>query len=346
MTKQQRVWVLRALLFVGTLVSLWFVPWPMVLAWMPPLPATVQEQVDRSLDYGFDGVVVYVDEAGQAPRVFTAGWHDRELAIPARGDAFFKIASISKLYDAVAITKLVSDERISLDDTLASHFPELTGRIEYADRITLRQMVQHRSGIPNFTDAPGFWANPPESAEAALALALDQPALFEPGEGYSYSNTNYFLLSELIKRITGHDKHYFIEERVLDPLGLSSTHGSMHDVDPDDLMSGYYVGFDEDLKANEDGSMVATASDVAVFLRALNDGSVFDEGEQEVYSSIYVYNHTGLIPGYQSIARYHADIDTVVVQFVSTTNFSGYTWGLSELSYDRIIGIVKRSRAD
>ncbi|MCA9946090.1 MAG: hypothetical protein KC449_21550, partial [Anaerolineales bacterium] len=57
---------------------------------------------------------------------------------------------------------------------------------------------------------------------------------------------------------------------------------------------------------------------VGIFVRALNDGSLLNENEQAIYSSIYEYEHTGLIPGYYSIARYHSDIDTVVVQFVNT----------------------------
>ena len=75
----------------------------------------------------------------------------------------FKIASISKLYTAVAIAKLVYDGRLSLDKTLADYFPELVGRIEYADKITVRMMVQHRSGIPNFTDTHNYWVHPKEN---------------------------------------------------------------------------------------------------------------------------------------------------------------------------------------
>ncbi len=92
--------------------------------------------------------------------------------------------------------------------------------------------------------------------------------------------------------------------------------------------------------------MVATAKDVGIFLRALNDGSVFDEGEQEIYSSIYTYEHTGLLPGYQSIAKYFPDIDTVVIQFNNTTNFDGYEWGLAEIIYSRVVKIVRKGRED
>jgi hypothetical protein len=92
------------------------------------------------------------------------------------------------------------------------------------------------------------------------------------------------------------------------------------------------------------GSMLATAEDVGIFLRALNDGSLLNKEEQEIYSSIYKYNHTGLIPGYQSIAKYYKDIDTVVIQFTNTTNFDGYNWNLSEIAYNRIITILRRKK--
>ena len=76
--------------------------------------------------------------------------------------------------------------------------------------------------------------------------------------------------------------------------------------------------------------------------RALNDGSLFDEGKKEIYFSIYMYEHTGLVPGYQSIAKYHKDIDAVVFQFVNTTDFDGYTWNLSEILYNRIVRILRK----
>lgn len=100
-------------------------------------------------------------------------------------------------------------------------------------------------------------------------------------------------------------------------------------------MSGYYVGMEQNIKTANYGSMIATAEDVGIFLMALNDGSLHNEGEQEIYYSIYVYEHTGLIPGYQRITKYHQDINTVVIQFVNATNLDGYTWNLSEIIYNR-----------
>jgi len=332
--------ILRILLPIVTIISMFFVPWVLLRVWLAPLPDTVQEQVTEATKLGFDGIIVYVEQGGKEPDFYTAGWNNREKRIPADASSLFKIASIGKLYDAVAITKLVNDNELSLDKKLADFLPELVGRIENAEEITLRMMVQHKSGIPNFTDSPNFWIKPPENSKDTLELVLDLPANFQPGEDYEYSNTNYLLISEIIEKELGYSKFQYIKEEILVPLGLKNTFASVHDVNMDDLMSGYYVGIEEDIKTADYGSMIATVEDLGIFLRSLNDGSVFDNGEQEIYSSIYQYGHTGLIPGYQSIARYHQDIDAVVIQFGNTTNFEGYTWNLFEIVYNRVIKIL------
>lgn len=341
MVKKQLKRILRIVFILASIGSLFYVPWILVWAWILPLPDTVQEQANEAINHGFDGMIVYVDQAGKPAEFYAAGWHDRKNKIPADPKALFKIASITKLYVAVATTKLVKEGRLSLDKTLSDYFPELSDRIENADKITLRMMVQHRSGIPNFVDHPDYWKNPPKNKQETLDYALDLPADFEPGEDYGYSNTNYMLISDLIDKVVGYSHQQYIKEEILIPLKLNNTFGSLHEVDIDNVMSGYYVGVEEDLKTDFSGLMIATAEDVGIFLRALNDGSVFKEGEQEIYSSIYVYEHTGLIVGYQSIAEYHEDMDTVVIQFNNTTNFDGYDWNLAEIIYNRIVKIVR-----
>jgi len=344
MTKKQRTKIIRIILFVSTGISMFFVPWILVWAWIQPLPKTVQGQLEEAIEHGFDGMIVYVDEAGKAPSFYSAGWHDRAKKIPANPNALFKIASIRKLYVAVAITKLARTGQISLDKTLADYFPELVGRIEHAESISIRTMVQHRSGIPNFTHSPGYWENPPENDAKKLDLVLDLPASFFPGEDYEYSNTNYLLLAELIQRVLGISYHRFIKENILAPHELNQTFSSLKQVDLDDVMSGYYVGVEPDIKTNDYGAMLATAEDVGRFLRALGDGSIFDEEGQAIYSSIYVYEHGGLIPGYQSYAKFNEETNTVVVQFINTTNFTGYDWNLSKIIFNRIEKILAHNK--
>jgi CubicO group peptidase (beta-lactamase class C family) len=320
---------------------MFFVPWILVWAWILPLPDTVQEQVNDAIELGFDGIIVYVDEGGKQPQLYTAGFKNKENKIPADSHVLFKIASISKLYTAVAITKLVKEQRLSFDETLTDYFPELKGRIENAEHITLKMMVQHRSGIPNFTDNPAFWEDEQKNGKNALEFALDLPASFKPDNGYEYSNTNYLLLRKIMDLVLGYSHHEYIKERILKPLKLNNTFFSLNEVNLEDVMSGYYVGIEEDFKTHENG-MLATAENVGKFLRALIDGSVFDEGENEIYP--YVYNHGGLVPGYQSLAEYHKDINTVVVQFINTTNFDGYEWNLSEISINRIVKILRNKK--
>ncbi len=333
--------IIRVTLLIATISSLFFVPWIMLKAWILPLPNTVQEQVDEALDYGFSGMLVYIDQKGQVPQYFASGWHNREAKIKANPNALFKLGSISKLYDAVAVTKLVNDGRLSLDKTISDYLPELLGRIEYADKITLRLLIQHKSGIPNFTDTPNFWAAPTESYEESLALILDKPANFVPGEGYEYCNTNYLLINKIMDNELGYENFQFIQDEILQPLQLTNTFGSLKEVHFDDVMSGYHIGHPFDLKTDKQG-MLATAEDVGKFIRALNDGSVFDPGEEEIYRTIYKYEHAGWVPGYQSFAKYHQDIDAVLVALYSTTDPKLYKWNLAEIINNRIYKILKR----
>jgi len=332
--------IVRGILLVGTLVSLFFVPWILVKAWLLPLPDTVQEQVDEAIGHGFDGMIVYIDQAGQSPQFYTGGYHGRSQKVPAQPNALFKIASISKLYTAVAVTKLVNEKRLSFDDALTDHLPELNGRIEYAEDITLKMMIQHRSGIPNYTDNPEFWTDEQANGKRALDFALDLPANFKPNQDYHYSNTNYLLLRRIMDQVLGYNHHEYIKTHILEPLNLQHTFFSINEVDLDHVMSGFYVGYEEDVKARENG-MLATAQDVGIFIRALNDGSVFNDGEQELYP--YEYEHGGLVVGYQSLAEYHDELDAVVVQFINTTDFEGYEWNLSEITINRIMSILKRN---
>lgn len=342
MSKKKSKLIFKIILFTGTAISLFFVPWLLVKAWILPLPNSLQEQADEAVNHGFEGVIVYVDQAGEEPQFIASGWHNRESKIPANPHALYKIASISKLYDVVAVTKLVGDGRLSLDKTIADYLPELVGRIENADKITLRLMIQHRSGIPNFTDAPRFWEAPTETYEESLALILDKPANFDPGEDYEYCNTNYLLINKIMDDELGYGNFQFIQEEILNPLNLKKTYSSLSAVpDISEVMSGYHVGYPHDLKENDYG-MHATAEDVGTFLRALNEGTMFEPGEHEIYASVYEFEHSGWVPGYQSFANYYEDIDAVVVQFYNTTDPKLYNWNLSEIVNGRIERILRK----
>ena len=316
---------------------------------LKPLASTVQEEVDGALDRGFDGIIVHVDQPGHT-RSYSAGWNDREARVPADPDTLFKIASISKLYIAAATSMVVADGELALDDTLGALIPEVRGRIDNADSITLRMMLSHRSGIPEYIYHPDFTNDPEDDYLTTASLIYGQQADFSPGARYRYSNTNYLLIGEVLDRTLGYSHHDFIHSEILVPLELHDTYNLSSEVDLDDVMSGYVIGVRKDMKAEEEhtrpgGSMVSTASDVAVFVRALIDGTLLTPEEQAIYTSVYPYEHTGWVHGYCSIVRYHPDIDAVVVQLVNTSH-NGLFWIELERVYDRIVAVVERRGHD
>lgn len=310
-------------------------------------PSTIEEEVDKVIELGFDGTILYINQAGNSS-FYSAGWKNRENQIPANPHSLFKIASISKLYVAAAATKMIANQSLDLDNTLAKLLPERATGIEYSDEITLRMLLQHRSGIPDYTHHPDYpWDNPFENNGEVYTLVMGQPANFKPDKKYQYSNTNYLLIGEIMDKTLGYSHHQYIKNEILNPLGLHNTYSLLSEVDDiNDVMSGYFVGYEPDVKYHDfihpGGSMVATAEDVGIFLRALIDGTLFTDDEQAIYSSVYQYGHTGLLPGYQSIARYHEDMDAIVVQFVNTSAEGYEYWFEFERAYNRIVKALEK----
>ncbi|QWB96230.1 beta-lactamase family protein [Mycoplasmatota bacterium] len=339
---------LRFIIIFGLslVISSFFIPWELALMRITPAADTIQMEIDRAVDkHDLDGVLVYVDDQSEQ-MTYAAGYDNRDEKTAMDGHKLFKIASISKLYMAVAAAKLIDDNQLDLNDTLSDMLPQYKDSIEYADEITLRMLIQHRSGIPNYIDDPDFpWDNLPTNVEDVLDLVLYEDANFKPDKKYQYSNTNYLLLAMIMDDVLGYAHATYIKENILDPLGLENTYYYYSEVDPSDVISGYTVGYAYDLKPNDHitpgGTMVATIKDVATFIRALNDGRVFDtNSEAEIYKGIYVYEHTGLLPGYESIARYDEENDRVVIVFINTSG--GNSWGKIEIIYDKVEKILSK----
>ncbi|MEL6651170.1 MAG: serine hydrolase, partial [Bacteroidota bacterium] len=152
------------------------------------------------------------------------------------------------------------------------------------------------------------------------------------------------LIGEILDKTLGYSHHQYIKEEILVPLDLQNTYSLLSEVALEDMMSGYAKDWDSDAKSDDytlpGGSMVATAADVSIFLRALIDGSLLSPEEQAIYTEVYQYEHTGLLPGYQSIARYHEEIDAVVIQFSNTSG--GTAWGKSSRVYNQIIRALEK----
>jgi D-alanyl-D-alanine carboxypeptidase len=225
MKKKRKTMTMVIVVVVIVAISAFFIPWNLLFMRLSPIPDTIQTEIDNAVSkHGLDGVIVYIDEAGDVSK-YSAGYNDRDAKTEADPDLLFKIASISKLYMAVAAAKLVDAGNLSLDDTLSFMLPEYKDDIQYADEITLRMLIQHRSGIPDFIDDPDFpWENLPTNVDDALALVLGEDANFKPNAKYRYSNTNFLLLAKIMDDALGYPHDQYIKEEIFIPLQLNDTY--------------------------------------------------------------------------------------------------------------------------
>jgi CubicO group peptidase (beta-lactamase class C family) len=202
--------------------------------------------------------------------------------------------------------------------------------------------MQHRSGIADFDSQPGFsWQNAHINIDTTLAFALDKPADFAPDSKYEYSNTNYLLLAKVLDKALGYSHQTFITENILTPLAMHDTYLEYSDIEPFRLAKGYWGGIERSAQdyVIPGGSMISTVKDIAIFIRALNTGSLLSEEERSVYASVYWFNHSGWLPGYQSVANYQSNIDAVVIQFINTTG--GSSENTASTTYEKILRLLR-----
>ena len=252
-----------------------------------------------------------------------SGIQNRTNSQPASPQALFKIASISKLFIAVSSVKLIQAGVINRDDTLTQWLPTISIRIANSESITILNLLQHRSGIPDFDSQNGFsWQDSHVDIDATLEFALGKPADFAPDTRFEYSNTNYLLLGKILDAALGYDHRDYIANNILIPLNMVDSFSQLSEVNMDLMSSGYWIDQDrlQQDYAIPGGSMISTVKDVGIFIRALATGQLLSVEEKLLYDQIFPsYAHFGWLPGYQSIARYHPSSDSVIIQFVNMT---------------------------
>lgn len=195
------------------------------------LKALLQKGVER----GYPGIAMLIQPAKGTTRSAAAGYSNLESRTPLRVNDAFHMASINKTFTGVAALRLVDEGKLSMDATLASLLGEAVGRIPYADRITVAQLLDHSSGIyPTNNDMDylttllGPKADPhrvwrPEEMIALADKGRREPA-GTPGEGHFYADTNYVLLGMIVERVSGRPLKKYVTETLLGPLGMRATY--------------------------------------------------------------------------------------------------------------------------
>lgn len=152
------------------------------------------------------------------------GMANLDHSIPITPETVFDVGSVSKQFTAACIVLLEQDGKLSLDDDVREYLPELP---EYGEPITIAHLLHHTSGLRDYTALMGIANLPIESNYSErflLEMIFRQKGLnFEPGERFSYSNTGYFLLAEIVQRVSGMAMSRFARERIFGPLGMQST---------------------------------------------------------------------------------------------------------------------------
>lgn len=223
-----------------------------LLASLGAAPAVAQEARNPAVDRLFaewdrpdaPGCAVGVVRDGRMVYQRGYGMASLDYDVPNGPDVVYYVGSVSKQFTAAAVALLAIRGRLSLDDDVRKHFPELP---DYGTPITVRHLVHHTSGIRDVYALMDLRGDRMENVfpdSAALGLITRQRGLaFAPGSAYSYSNSGYFLLGQLVKRVTGKPLRQFADEEIFRPLGMTRTH--FHD-DPGHVMKRVAVGYQRD----------------------------------------------------------------------------------------------------
>ncbi|GLY81507.1 serine hydrolase domain-containing protein [Actinoallomurus iriomotensis] len=256
----------------------------------------VQQVLNRlTTDDGAPGALAEIRNR-HGETVLTSGVADLRTNAPMKGDGNFRIGSMTKPYIATVVLQLVGEHRVALDAPVERYLPGVVrGNGNDGRRITVRQLLQHTSGLPDYltylkpqdilTDRYAHH----DPAEL-LGIALAHPPLFKPGRKWSYSNTNYLLAAMLIEKVTDQPYATEVERRILVPLGLHSTSvpGDATTI-PGSHARGYVrpgadaepidvTEFNPSVAAGS-GDMISSASDTSRFFDALLHGRLLRPAE-------------------------------------------------------------------
>ncbi|WP_329384404.1 serine hydrolase domain-containing protein [Streptomyces sp. NBC_01716] len=253
---------------------------------------TLQQQVDAVQKTGTVGVLAR-STGPRGVQYATAGVADTETGRKARPGDKFRIASATKTYVSTVLLQLAGEGRLSLDDTVEDHLPGLvSGNGNEGSRITVRQLLNHTSGLFNYTaDFPALTSIAAYEAgryttwtdEQLVGIATRHAPNFEPGANWSYSNTNYTLAGMIIKQVTGHTWQQEVTKRIVRPLALHNTSTpTTSSRIPGSHLKGYSA-FGESAPAIDitefnpsaagaAGAMISTTGDMTTFYQALLGG--------------------------------------------------------------------------
>ncbi|MFW6075280.1 MAG: serine hydrolase domain-containing protein [Chloroflexota bacterium] len=245
-------------------------------------------------DNGIPGASIAVFVDGEPALITAFGSTDLPGTKPLTTDARFYTYSITKTFIAIAMMQLVEEGRLDLDDPVRRYLPELP----IPEPITVRQLLNHTAGLPDYGALPEYkravreTPDTPWTPDEFLERTMAQGMLFQPGEGWSYSNIGYLILKLLLEELHRSSLKCVLEERLFARLELTQTFVAEDLSDASVLAPGYTTFFDPDGEPRDmtaiyhpgwvsHGVAISTAADTARILDALLAGKLVSESSLE-----------------------------------------------------------------
>lgn len=303
------------------------------------LAAELEEFGNEMLDDGAPAVLMQAKvRGGEWARA--SGARSLEGREPVESADQVHIAGVTESFVAVSVFKLVAEGRLGLEDDVSKHLPDFGAIMHPPGPVTVRQLLQHRSGMPDYIIPLLQQGSLREvlatgrSHRELLALAATQPWKGRLAQGFEHSNTNYVVLGMIVERLRGRRIGDVLRSDIIEPLGLRSTSMTGFGPAPPSLVHGYVTSFGERLDASyaalhagdPAGGLVSTVSDLNVFFAALLQGrliprALVTEMQDPPYAQYglgiqrwndtctnnFYYGHAGQIAGYGAISMSSAD---------------------------------------
>jgi CubicO group peptidase (beta-lactamase class C family) len=298
------------------------------------------------------GLVVAVVQGDDTLLMKAYGKADVEWDVPMTTDAMFEIGSVSKQFAAAAILQLRDAGKLSLDDNISKWLPFLGPA---GDRVTLRRLLSHTSGIFNFCEASDFEINyiaPRFARDSATKLITIEPFKFAPGEAQAYSNSGFWLLGLVVEKASGMTYENYLAKQIFEPLGMKRSMYCVTSANVPHRAHGYSLQGPGNLRRAQvaqytwvfaPGAICSTAGDLITWLKALHGGKVLspasyaemttqaklEDGTRvqygfgikvgEDFRGLKYIAHGGTSPGFRSDASWYSDGQLAIVVLMNTS---------------------------
>ncbi len=340
----------------------------------PCFAQSKKEKMDEIMktyhDYNmFDGSVL-VSENGKIVYEAAFGMANREWNIPNTTDTKFMIGSVSKPITALLTLIQVQNGLLDLDKTIENYLPEFSGKP--AAKVTIRQLLSHTSGIPNYDIIKDFFPRISRqnfSREDYIKIFMDSSLAFEPGTKNLYSSWGFFTLGYIMERVTGKSYAALMKEDIFDKIGMTNSGSYFHTQIVNKRASGYdyslggYTSGDFRDQSNTmgTGDMYSTVDDIFKLDRAISNNTLLNKKLTEEmltpgmrpaqyglgwFNKMFKYTptdsvasnfHLGSTEGFISFVRRIPSTNSLIVILCNSapTDFFGITENLGKVLYDK-----------